>query len=622
MKGRRERLPLRRRSLLWVYPVGIALLLALPGEVVRTPADGGWYMSAALNLVEGRGYVDTDWAPIVQRGPLFAAWLGLFFRVFGANIETAFVAARILYVGGIILVYTVGAALFHPWAGLWAALLVATSTSLSEWSTLIHLDHVLPALILLYLWTVWLAFKREHLGLFIVAGGILGLAYWLKEMALLFLPLPLLVWMGIPQWRTRTNALGSWAAMGFSLLSILPWWIYAYAIAGRWTIFGGGAGPETAASVVETIRSQGLPALVAALDGYYSDIMASNFGFAPLLLLGWGITAVWALRGGTSERMLVSAALCFSPMMLFQGLEGWRARQSMIFLLLSYLALAGAIWKLWAAWASRRSTRSGLSTLALGSLTFFLVSGQILAEGGQWMAFARQHNAVAFLARGGWAETEIRGWHREETRQLGRWLRENLPLGTPILSDWQFKTAIYFFSGGKYPLYPMPRLCSRNFAPMMCTHTASGDQQPKVLFLWPDTGARVRSLLQYDLVALTEEDLFQALKRTNAQYVIVTLRTNFETLYFERNPSFQRVAEFGQGMFKVYRVLYPLQPVDFPTHIGDKTTSYLQLLQAEAPGRYRALLEGFLQGELDWSTQQTARLLRGDFPTVQLQKRY
>ncbi len=614
-----------RKIPLWVYPVGLALLLTPPSGHIQTPADGGWYMSAALNIAQGRGYVDVDWTPITQRGPLFPAWLALAFQLFGASVGSAFLASRVFYVLGIGLVYAAGAKLFHPQAGLWAALLVLTSTSLSRWSALIHLDHVLPALLVLYLLLLMKAYESRRFVWFTASGAILGLAYLLKEMALLFLPLPLLLWLVIPKWRTRQNIYGVLVLLATALVVILPWWAYAYTITGRWEMLGGGAGPRVTEGFLSTLQAQGIRAVTSGLPTYYAEYLAPHFGLAPLLALAWGITAMLALRS-IPERVLIATALCFLPMVLFQGLLGWRARQSVIFFLLSYLALAGAAWRGWEALSVRLSRRSARARALLPLLPWVvgaaLVGGQLLSEGGQWVKFAAQYNVPAFLAQGGWQGVEARGWHREEAQQLGQWLLEHVPLGTPILSDWQFKTAIYFFADGKYPLYSMPRLCSRNFASNLCTHGASSAPRPKVLFLWPDTGARVRSLTQYDLVALTEEDLFQALQRTRAQYVIVTLRTNFESLYLEQSPSFQRVAEFGQGMFKVYRVLRPLRPIDFTPHVAKRTASYLRLLQAEAPDKYRYLLDVFVRGRLGWTNRQIQLLLRGDLPTLQLHQRY
>ncbi len=619
---------------LWIYPVGLALFLAFPATHVWTSADGGWYMSAALNIVQGKGYTDTDGSPITQRGPIFPLWLGLFFKLFGASPLTAFWAVRPFYVLGVALVYALAARLYGPTVGLLAALLVLTSYSLSTWSTLVHLDFVFPTLLLSYALLALAAVERGSRGLFAASGVLLGAVYLLKEMALIFLPLPLLLGVILGKVTRRTALrfavdLATFLA-GF-LIMVLPWWAYVARVTGGPNPLGGGAGPSALRGLLQAGQEAFPWAYLRALGTYYQEYLASNFGLALPLGLSWILVFFRGLRGGRAERVLLTLLLCFLPVLVLQGLEGFRARQGIFFFLLSYVALAGSVrWGLDAI-GSRVMRARPLRAITGAPLWALvgagLVLGQIAVEGGRWGQYALQYNLFGSLAASA-SGRDLRwvGWLREETRQAADWLLREIPEGTPILSDWQFRTAVYFLAQGKYPLFRMPLFCSQRYSSHICVQPkvplSSSNLKPKVLFLWPDFGGVRHALSQYELVALTEEALFEALARTHAQYVLVTLRTNFETLYFDKSPSFEKVVEFGRGMIKLYRVIRPLRPIDFPTHVGARTAEYLHALRREAPEKYERVVKIFLQERLKWSPEAVQKLLHGGYPLVELHKRY
>jgi len=469
----------------------------------------------------------------------------------------------------------------------------------------------------------FIAIEKGSRGRLVVAGALLGLLYLLKEMALIFLPLPL--WMTIAWGQgSRQDAIrvaGGLAGFlaGF-LVVVLPWWLYVARVSGDLVPLGGGAGPGALRGLLEAGR-EGFPwVYVQALATYYEAYVVPNFGLALLLGVSWIFALVrgfWR-REGRAERALLAMLLCVLPLLVLQGIEGFRARQGIVFFLLSYVALGGSVrWALGALGAAARS----LSLLGRPAALWLLVGvglllGQLAAEGGRWGRYLLQYNVIGALATGASGQ-ELRwvGWLREETRQAAEWLLREVPEGTPILSDWQFRTAVYFLAQGRYPLFKMPLLCSRRYSPHICVQSdgspSGSNSKPKVLFLWPDAGGVRHALTQYELVALTEEALFEALERTRAQYVLVTLRTNFESLYFDRSASFEKVADFGRGMLKLYR----------PTHVGGRTAEYLKALQVNDPDKHKRIL-AFLQGRLRWTLNDVRRLLQGGYPLVELHKRY
>jgi hypothetical protein len=54
---------------------------------------------------------------------------------------------------------------------------------------------------------------------------------------------------------------------------------------------------------------------------------------------------------------------------------------------------------------------------------------------------------------------------------------------------------------------------------------------------------------------MRQSDLYQAIAEKKINYLILEKRRNFLTLYFESDPNFRFVKEFGNGAVKVFEVL-------------------------------------------------------------------
>jgi 4-amino-4-deoxy-L-arabinose transferase-like glycosyltransferase len=603
----------------WICPLLLALWFFFPTRYIITPADGGWYMSMGLNLAQGRGYTALDGTPVTERGPIFPLWLALFFKWFGASIPSAFVAARIFYVLNAVIVYFVGTKLYNRWAGLAASLLVLTSVTLSNWSTFVHLDHIFPFFVLLYLLVLLWALDRQKLWQFALSGFTLGATYLLKETALMFLPLPILLWSGIKAFRRRPVGRGVGVALLAFFITVLPWWLYAYLIKGEFAPLG----PETGTSVynglVESAKLWRLSSYGYALVRYYREIMVPNFGLAPLFAAAWVAIVILAFVGSRPAKILSFIGLCFLPALVVQGLVGFRARQGMVFFILSYLVLVGVVWEairaIRARWSWGELSFQSLAAFLWVALTAGLLFGQVKREEGKFWNYAQRYDSRRFLKQG-WNGIEVTGWHTPEVRQAGQWLLQHAKVGTPLLSGYQFKTAVHFFTEGKFPFYDLPTLCAKSKWEALCTEPLPGLDRRTVLFLWPDSGADVYSLAQYDLLAFTEEELLAAIRKNAIRYVLVTERNGFETLYFEHSPAFRLAANFGGAstMFKIYEVV-KIEPGPFQLHIAKSVPQYLGTLRQEIPAKYQMIREEFLHKKLGLSNEQISGIEASKYPS-------
>ena len=81
-----------------------------------------------------------------------------------------------------------------------------------------------------------------------------------------------------------------------------------------------------------------------AVGSYYTIFLSPNFVVAPLLVAGSIWVAFQAIRSRRApETMLTLGLLLFVPIIVCQGIEGFRDRQGVLFFMLSYIALANAL---------------------------------------------------------------------------------------------------------------------------------------------------------------------------------------------------------------------------------------------------------------------------------------
>ena len=343
--GRALHLPARVGALLWdrakrvppwVFPLAIALLFAFPSDgSLYISSDGMEYASAALRVARGQ-WSHVDGAPFIRR-PLFLLYIAAWFRLLGYSLMTAFLAFRLFYVLNALLVYALGTRLYGKHVGLVASLLVLSSSTLTGWSSLIVIDHVLAFFMTLSVLLVYLAFEHKTHLRFVIAGASLVAAYLVKEMAILFFPLPVLAPVLVRAYRSRRCLRGTALQLSVMAILMLPWMAYVYSVDPA-MIVGRRAGFVSQSLQAGTSLWGTLGQTLMALPNYYTLHLAPYFMLAPLLAIAWAYTWISALRGAKADRILGLAILLYCPLLVFQGRVGFRPRLALGLVLLLCIA--------------------------------------------------------------------------------------------------------------------------------------------------------------------------------------------------------------------------------------------------------------------------------------------
>lgn len=203
--------------LAFVPRLGVALAFA--GEAVW---DGHYYDFGAKRIAAGFGYSDDRlvdgqlvWHPWCHYPVGYSAFLGAFYRLFGASVGVAAVANAL--VGAALAVATwalAREALSTPRARA-AGLIVALHPGLILYAALVMSE---PLAALLTIVAFWLALRFDSKRGFAAGAGVLGIAALVRPQALLCAP-----FFGLVRRTNRDRALGALAACAIALVVVLPW---------------------------------------------------------------------------------------------------------------------------------------------------------------------------------------------------------------------------------------------------------------------------------------------------------------------------------------------------------------------------------------------------------------
>lgn len=615
---------------LWCLPLSLALLF-FPLKGVNTSPDSAWYLATALNIYKGQGYVDESWAAVLTRGPVFSGFIALSYWLFGVSVLHAFWVVRLFYILNILLIYAIGQRFLGKWAGVTAAFFVLTSFTLNHWSSKLLLDNVLPFFMLLSMLLAYLAFEKRRYLYFGLSGLILGLGFLVKEMALIFAPLPLLSFIFINEFRCKRNLMGVLAFLVALGIVTVPWVVYVYNISGDVTVLIGHGGEKVGRGLLSSAEITSTPNLFLTLQNYlywlfnyYRQYLAPNFILAPLFVLAWLFTITRGiLTKNKSDLTLSLALLLFSPLIIFFGENNWRAGQSMILYFLSYLSMTSFlfvggnyVFTLLSRLFRQTTPHPLLARYLLASLICLMLGWQIGGEGKMvdlWLGKTVESTyGMTYYSASDW---QVEGWHHPLIKKVGDWIRDNVPSNTKLMVDWEWRESIYYYAGGNYQVFQIPYLVYPAHLTPYGLNGISSPRLEKPLFLWSHQAVSEANSF---LIAIREGDLLTEIKEKQIDYIVNTSRWNFLTTYFEENPAFEKVADWG--VIRIFRVKDTGIKSKFKTKVATNVSDFLNSLDLENPAQLDLLKTEFFEQKLDLSETDIISIQNDVYPTFDPRK--
>ncbi len=524
----------------------------------------------------------------------------------GTSLDSARWVPKLAAVMDAVLICLLGRALFGQLAGAVAGVLAASSSYLTGLGTTLFLDGSEVAFLLAALLTFHAAVESSSWRLHCLAGVLLGLAFLVKESALLLLPLPVVFYLVAGRNRGWRSGVLAWAA-GFAAVTGW-WWAWVFAHEGWLYLFGAiadpaaqrllavsaaattlaavalwRADPEPSAPASVWSRALGLAVVLgwgllfivglersnwgstadyfSTVPAYFRDVLGPALRPWPLVAVAWGFVAWQVMRSRQAHTLLFLPAALFAPFLLFAASRGLSLRDVLLVVYLSYVALGAAAAAL-VPWGQRLARDSGVEwPQAVGVA---VVVAMVAATAAPRIGRAQGTEAVALQD----------DWDNSVANETAAWLSSNAPEGSRVMSTRLYYSQVYFLTGGRFPVYQFPTVEVR----------PRGDdptlRRRSTLFRWengrlPADSAEDRwlYLTRYPLkgyyIGLAEGDLLLDLRQRRVDYVILNvLDAGFSSpsfaAYFDANPAFHLAYQSRAGRLdstRIYRVdLQALHP--------------------------------------------------------------
>lgn len=640
-----------------VFIGSLAVILAVSClfhvHTLTTFPDSAWYMSNALNIYNGHGYVDADHtSKILNRGPGYPFMVAASYAIFGRSANSALLVVRLFFILNVLIIFLLAAELFDPKTAFLGSLFYLLSSQVHQWSSYVLLDNTWTFFILLGLWLLLKGIKENRFLFFLLSGLSAAAAFLIKEVAVFVLPVPLVYTFLFYRETFKVRARGLAVFYIAFFIPFAGWGLYTFFTCGhfnyllgvfRFGLLGTVAGGETGLIA-------GAGKAFNGLINVYAYYIHGQFAVPGLFfLLAYGVTAWRAIRSKCKpEAFILLAFLCYLPLATLVGMVRIRTGQILIVYFFSFIMLARLFFlflsavnrKLLQPYVFKTPAQStgpvprkqqitlrAVTVSAVLFLAVFHVTGNSPPQRAMAAILVGSHNQVSFPAIDPGSVT-VKGWHGEPFKRAAAWLDKNLEPGSSVMCEWHGMRSLYFFTDGKFKMVPIPlRLSRHRFIgghheqryDSYPDYEQSKGEQP--LFLW-STYNKASSNPKYYLLALCESDLVERMEREKTGYVIITAHRNFLDIYFSGHRCYEKIKEFDGGKIRVYKVRCIGKKTSHTMRLGSNIKKYLEMVKKEQPRRYEHIRDHFLGEKLAFSHNDIDTILKGNYIPVELFKVY
>jgi 4-amino-4-deoxy-L-arabinose transferase-like glycosyltransferase len=582
----------RFRAVAAVAVVLVAALALFAARVVAywhaaVTSDESLYLSEAVAIAHGH-LAYSSGAPIVHRPPLFPATLAPLLMLTHNNVDAARIVPALYALAALAALFILGRVLFGSMAAAAGVVLAAAAAYPARMSASFFVDTPSTAFLLASAAALMYGLRagRAHVWWCAFAGGLLGVAFLLKETAIFWAPLPLLLAPFDTDVRARLGMRGLAAWCGAFALFAGPWFAWvawqtgsvyklsertlaelavaALAVAALALVLRRGwraggrqwpfalAGALLAGWCAISLRVLELRPEPQAIDyqhtvpHWLAHVFGTSVEPSPVIALAWVFVLYRAVRGDAGARALALIASLSMPLLVFVANRGWEPREVMPLVYLSYLALAWAAMDAGANVAARWRQRDRyLAAVAL-------VTALVLIAG-----FVSGWNSGS---PGGTNDAAILDWTGPQEHETSA-LLNSLPAGSVVISSRLYYSQLYVDHDARLTVRQLPTL-GVQFAPGDENVQAFGSllryDDPSVDVHAPRHWIYLREHAERDYaIGLAEEDLLGSIGESHAGYILLSGDdAGFSALsylpYFQSNPAFRLVGSTGAGAVRSY----------------------------------------------------------------------
>jgi hypothetical protein len=591
---------------------------------LSTSPDSAAYLNAAFDIVNHKP--TNQLSPgLFERRPLFPILIASSFWLFGISIRNALLITRLFFLLNTMSVFFIGKRLFNKWVGLFASLFLLTSLAYNEWSSLLLIDNILPFFLIWYFFFIYLGMEKGSIKYFILAALLLMSSLFLKEGTIAFIYFP---FFSIIFTIVFTRDFRAKKALKLLTVTVIVLFIaYVLWASAIFLISGHVYSPLGAAvnlkhikiskiltdnvSIIYMLSDKGgnlsVLNLFNNLYNFYIKFISSNFPILIefLFLLGWGFSLYRTFRKNMPDILLSMFFLMSIPIMAFVGNPASPGRFGDVLFLLCFSSLVigkliyEIIKKILLASKNIEILKPKFISPILVALIIILIFGTQISQ--SWDFYRTRVS----LFTGNWGFT-VDFFHNSAVENMSIWISNNVLENSKILTSVWWGESFYFLTKGKYPLSLLK--ISSHKGPNYFFN------RDKLLFF--DYRQDFHSL---NFQSIREEDLLYSLKKTSAQYILITSPDNSLLNYLDDNDYFKKLHEIqmypNPGWIKLYKVLDIKPKTGYQGVINRGMMNWLKNLNQADKNGFDEIKEKILKKGLSWSDEDIERRIIRERPS-------
>lgn len=567
--------------------------------------DVAYYLSLAKNIFYGNGYVNPDLSPNFYRGPVFPLLIALSFKTLGYQFISAYIMMRIFWALTILATFFLGKSLFNRRVGFFSSVLVLFTGIINNIYQYIWTDGVLTFFIIISLLAIIrLLDNNKGYRWAIISGVLLGLAYLVKQSAIVFVPLPFLIFLLLRKYRNKQVAIKNFIFIGTFLLFFVGWMAYIYLAGGPLiqaardinqglavlsyipnsikNIFIHNA---TTSQIVATDKSS---SILKIFEEFYIKGIGYYFWYKvlfPITLLFILLRSI--IKKNEASLILLISVFLYGFLIPSGVVVDFGPRQYLYF----YIALLIGIVALIDFVVQKFPTF--LSTFTVFIVILFLVTFQYQNTGVLDARRVKDSQTMDYFA---------------SDLEIANWIDSNIQLDEKILTVERQSNKFHILTKGNRQIFFIDQ-CKG-----ISSHKAAKKCSPPYLFLWSNRGVIDPDQTRDKILGITETSLIDIINNEKIKYIILTPKIHFLSVYFYNSPSYEYVDQVDEyAIFRVKSIAYPYSEFDskgWETCIGMGTPEYLSNLRNKKPSKYSLNLSTIYEPWLGLTDEYIQQLIQ------------
>ncbi|OVE76428.1 hypothetical protein BVX97_00895 [bacterium E08(2017)] len=472
----------------------------------------------------------------VVRGPVYPAIIAMSFNIAGQTVQAASLATRLFFALGLVALYVLGRRLRGVAGGLLAFSLALSSRGINEVATTLDTDIVQAFFLLVFFILCYESYSRKSVLYPLAAGMVLGLAFLVKESAILFAGVPalysLLARREVIMMRVRRSG---WMALSCGAV-MLCWILYVYFTYGSVGAALGGANPEFQKFVSDKVGASGplqfwlrlfTIDLLSSLSAFYVNVLMKISPYPWLLVFAAVWTIVGAIRGRKDHDIFISTvSLVLVPAILWSGKLDIRLGQTIFVYPVLYLMLAGMVID-FSEMLRRRLPRQIPVGALTGVIGAVLVVFQMILVPSTWKLWTSGKYRLSISRPG--ADFEVYGRFTDEQRRAAEWFREEIGEGK-VMADGYSHEAMDFWGLTDENIPVFHPVDNVKFHEDIGKVNVLADNPVFFMTYSKLAGGADRHRSYY---VIYEQQILDALKVVAPEYLIMSGKGRFYSIYFD-----------------------------------------------------------------------------------------